>query len=150
MSARGLSGLPLSIALVATLGGQLDAQTNVQQKIRYGTILDMEQTTVEVQTSGSGAQVGATVGAVAGYALADGRDRWLGALVGGVLGSAGGRAVEKRARKKKGWQLIILLEGTREEIGVQVKGKKKPEYDVGDRVRLLSAGGETKVTRAGE
>ena len=117
------------------------------QKIRYGEVVSVEQTVVEVKSSGSGAQVGATVGAVAGYALADGRDRWLGGLLGGVLGGAAGKAAGNRARKKKGWQLIIRLEETGEEIGVQVVGKKK-EHGVGDRVRLMTGpGGETQVKK---
>lgn len=96
-------------------------------------------------THGSGAQVGATIGAVAGYALADGNDRWLGGLLGGALGGAAGRAADKGARKKKGWRLIIQLEETGEEIGVPVIGKKQ-KLKAGDRVRpLTGAGGATQV-----
>ena len=136
------------LALAITSGAAL-AQSNVAQTIRYGKIVSMEKTVIVEKPTGTGARTGATVGAVAGYALAGGRDRWLGALLGGAIGGAAGGAAGRAARKKKGWQLILTLEKTDEEIGVQVKGKKKPEYDVGDRVRLLSAGGETKVTRAG-
>jgi outer membrane lipoprotein SlyB len=134
------------VALILVLLAGTALAQNVPQKIRYGAIVSMEEAIVEVKTSGSGAQVGATVGAVAGYALVDGRDRWLGGLLGGVLGSAAGRAAEKKARKKKGWQLIVRLEESDEEIGVQVVGRKKP-HAVGDRVRLLTApDGHTQVS----
>jgi outer membrane lipoprotein SlyB len=120
------------------------------QAIRYGTIVSMDPTVIEVQARRSGAQVGSTVGAVAGYALADGRDRWLGSLLGGVVGGAAGRAADKGASKKKGWQLIVKLEETGEEIGIQVVCKKKNEqYGPGDRVRLMTEpGGRTKVAAA--
>jgi outer membrane lipoprotein SlyB len=130
--------------------GTATGQANVPQTIRYATIVSVERTIVEVDSSSSGAQVGATVGAVAGYALADRSDRWLGGLLGGALGGAAGRAADKRAKKKKGWQLIVRLENTGEEIGVQVPGKKQ-EHQVGDRIRLLtSAGGKTQVSAVTE
>jgi outer membrane lipoprotein SlyB len=129
-----------------TVTGGAFAQEGVQQTIRYAQVMSMEKTTVKVRPSTTGTQVGATAGAVAGYALASSGDRWLGGLLGGVLGGAAGRAADKRASKKKGWQLIVKLEGNGEEIGVQVVGKKV-DYKVGDRVRLLAGpGGQTQVS----
>jgi len=146
MSGRWAARATLAACIVLSMIGTAAAQANVQQKIRYGTITAVEETVIEVQGGGSGGQAGATVGAVAGYALADGRDRWLGALVGGVLGGAAGRSASKAARKRKGWQLIIELEETGEEIGVQVPGKKQ-KHNSGDRVRLMTGpGGQTQVT----
>jgi outer membrane lipoprotein SlyB len=137
-----------AVGITAIVAGMALAQSNVTQKIRYGEIVSVEETVVEVKAGGSGAQVGATVGAVAGYALADGRDRWLGGLLGGVLGGAAGKAADRKARKRKGWQLIIRLEETGEEIGIQIPGKKR-EYGAGDRVRLLTGpGGQTQVKKA--
>jgi outer membrane lipoprotein SlyB len=133
----------------ALLTGPAIGQANVQQTIRYGTVVDMEKTTVQVKSNpAAGAQTGATIGAVAGYAATSGGDRWLGALAGGVLGSAAGRGAAKSASKKKGYQLIIKLEETGQEIGVQVVGKKV-DYGVGDRVRLFTGNnGQTEVRPA--
>lgn len=144
MSARRFAPLLLAALLLALAGSHALAQEGVPQTIRYGTIVEAEETVVEVKTGGRGGQTGATVGAVAGYALADSRDRWLGALVGGALGGAAGRAAEKSASKKKGWQLIIELEKTGETIGIDVAGKKK-SFRPGDRVRLMS-GPDGKTT----
>lgn len=79
----------LAVCLTISMVGTAVAQSSTMQKIRYGEVVSVEATVVEVKTGGSGAQVGATVGAVAGYALVDGRDRWLGGLLGGVLGGTG-------------------------------------------------------------
>ena len=70
----------------------VDAQSQTMQRILYGEVVSAERITIRDAPTGRGAQAGSTVGAVAGYALADGRDRWLGALVGGVLGGAAGNA----------------------------------------------------------
>lgn len=146
MTGRSVARTGLIACVALAMVGAVLAQGNVQQSIRYGTITSLEKTVIQTQPSGSGAQVGATVGAVAGYALADGGDSWLGALAGGVLGGAAGKSASKSAAKKKGWQLIIKLESTGEEIGVQVPGKKT-KLKVGDRVRLMTGpDGQTQVT----
>lgn len=44
-------------------------------------------------------------------------------------------------------ELIVRVEETAEEIGVQVVGKKQ-QYKPGDRVRMLSSGGQTQVSHA--
>jgi outer membrane lipoprotein SlyB len=126
-----------------------DAQSQTMQRILYGEVLSAERITIQDRPTGRGAQTGSTVGAVAGYALADGRDRWLGALVGGVLGGAAGNAAEKAKKKKPGWELIIRLDSG-EEVGVQVPMDKKNRalYTPGDRVRMMSGpNGQTKVTK---
>ena len=105
--------------------------------------------TIRDRPTGRGAQTGSTIGAVAGYAVADGRDRWLGALVGGVLGGAAGNAAEKAKKKKPGWDLIIRLENG-EEVGIQVPMNKKNRgiFTPGSRVRLTSGpNGETRVNK---
>ena len=144
----------MAILLLGVVGlGTADvvAQSQTMQSIRYGEVVSAEQITITDQPTGRGAQTGATVGAVAGYALADGRDRWLGAVLGGALGSAGGRAAEKAKKTRPGWELIIKLDSG-EEIGVQVpiatKKKDRTSFGPGERVRLMSGpGGQTKVTK---
>jgi len=126
-----------------------DAQSQTMQRILYGEVLSAERITIRDRPTGRGAQTGSTVGAVAGYALADGRNRWLGALVGGVLGGAAGNAAEKAKKKKPGWDLIIRLENG-EEVGIQVPMNKKNRgiFSPGSRVRLTSGpNGETRVNK---
>jgi outer membrane lipoprotein SlyB len=138
------------VALAVTLLGPFSAspvraQANVVQTIRYGTVVSVTEAVVQVQGTNTGATVGATAGAVAGYALADSSDRWLGGLLGGVLGGAAGKSIEKAAKKKKGWELIIKVDGG-QEISIGIPGKKQGFHE-GDRVRMTgAAGGQTKVT----
>ncbi len=126
-----------------------DAQSQTMQRILYGEVVSAERITIRDRPTGRGAQSGSTIGAVAGYALADGRDRWLGALVGGVLGGAAGNAAEKAKKKKPGWDLIIRLDNG-EEVGIQVPMNKKNRgiFTPGDRVRMTSGpNGETRVNK---
>ncbi len=142
-----VAAVVVTVASLPTLPAAAQSQT--MQRILYGEILSAERITIRDQATGRGAQAGSTVGAVAGYALADGRDRWLGALVGGVLGGAAGNAAEKAKKKKPGWDLIIRLENG-EEVGIQVPMKKRSKvvFSPGDKVRLTSGpNGETRVTK---
>ena len=145
-----MAGAAVVIVAIASLPTRsAESQSQTMQRILYGEVVSAERITIRDAPTGRGAQAGSTVGAVAGYALADGRDRWLGALVGGVLGGAAGNAAEKAKKKKPGWELIILLDNG-EEVGVQVPMNKKNRaiYTPGDRVRMMSgANGQTKVTK---
>ena len=131
---------------------QAQAQSGTMQKIRYGEILAAEHIVVKDQATGRGAQTGATVGAIAGYAVADSGDRWLGSLLGGALGGAAGHAAEKSSKTRPGWELIIRLDNG-EEIGILVPSPKKKKdrqtFNPGDRVRLMvGPNGQTQVTPA--
>jgi outer membrane lipoprotein SlyB len=139
----------VSVTVVSIPTPTADAQSQTMQRILYGEVVSAERITIRDRPTGRGAQAGSTVGAVAGYALADGRDRWLGALVGGVLGGAAGNAAEKAKKKKPGWDLIIRLDNG-EEVGIQVPMNKKNRgiFSPGSRVRLTSGpNGETRVTK---
>jgi len=139
------AALLLSLALALAWTWPAAAQSGVMQRLQYGVVVDAQPATVVKQGPRQGARVGSTVGAVAGYALADRGDRWLGALLGGVVGGAVGNGVEKKSRKKKGWSLIIRLDNG-SEIGIDVPGKHQ-KFRPGDKVRLSTAGGQTRVTR---
>jgi outer membrane lipoprotein SlyB len=147
-------GLSLSLAAVLVAGvvvvwvPSADAQSSTMQRILYGEVVSAEQVVIQDKATGRGAQTGATVGAIAGYALADRGDRWLGSLLGGALGGAAGHAAERSAKKKPGWELIIRLDSG-EEIGLQIPRKKrdKTQYKPGDKIRMMTGpGGRTKVS----
>jgi len=143
--------LALTIAIAVALSGTASAQGGTQT-VRYGIVTMKEPTTIRVQSSGGGTHAGSTIGAVAGYALADRGDRWLGSLIGGALGAAAGRSADKRASKKKGWQLLVRLEKTDEEIGIEVIRPKKEKpgdrFEVDDRIRIfIESNGQTKVKK---
>jgi len=139
----------VAVAIASVLASTAEAQSQTMQRILYGEILSAERITIRDRPTGRGAQSGSTIGAVAGYALADRGDRWLGALVGGVLGRAAGNAAEKAKKKKPGWELIILLDNG-EEVGIQVPMDKHNRgiFTPGDRVRMTSGpNGETRVKK---
>jgi len=155
---NGLSPVVVACALGVTVAAStlvappsVSAQSGTMQRIQYGEVVSAEQTIVRDRATGRGAQTGATVGAIAGYALADGDDRWIGSLLGGALGGAAGHAAEKSAKKRPGWSLIVRLDNG-EEVGVQIpspkKKKNRQNFQPGDRVRMMTGpDGRTQVTK---
>lgn len=145
----------IATVVVMSTSPEAAAQSQTMKRILYGIVVSAESITIRDRPTGKGSRTGSTVGAVAGYALADGRDRWLGALIGGVIGGAAGNAAEKAKGKKPGVELIIRLENG-EEVAVELPVHKKKKrrikhneiYAPGDRVRLTSGNnGQTKVTK---
>ncbi len=146
----------VAVLLMATwavvVPAAVDAQSGTMQRIQYGEVVSAQQVVIRDQATGRGAQTGATVGAIAGYALADRGDRWIGSLLGGVLGGAAGHGAEKAANKRPGWELIVRLDNG-EEVGVQVPSPRKKRdrqtFRPGDRVRMMTGpNGQTQVTPA--
>lgn len=143
---RTAAGLSILMALLAASVSPAIAQTGVAQAIRYGQVLEVRRVTIKTGPKPGAAQTGATVGAVAGYALADGRDRWLGAMLGGAIGGATGKSSSKK--KRPGFEIIVRLEDGGEEIAIKVRGKQQQHFP-GDRVRLMTGGdGKTEVVKA--
>ena len=116
------------------------AQSNTMQRIRYGVVVSAEQVIVRDRATGRGAQTGATVGAIAGYALADRGDRWIGSLLGGALGGvAGGGQLERALGRLRPEQPDAAGAG---QVAVGARG-------AGDQLRPL-ADAPVKVDLVGE
>lgn len=141
------------VAIIAAMTGPgVEAQT--LQTIRVGEVVSVDEVQIVERPTGRGAQTGATVGSIAGYAASSHGDRWLGSLLGGAIGGAAGGAAEKASKKRPGLQLVVRLDNG-EEVGVQVplakKKKNQQTFSPGDRVRLMTgADGTTQVTPAPE
>ncbi len=88
-----------------------------------------------------GTLAGAGIGALAGSAIAGHGARNEGAVVGGVAGAA----VEEGSTKQKGVEITVKLDGGRM-IAVTQAAEPNEVFRVGERVRILSGGGVTRVS----
>ena len=91
-----------------------------------------------------GAIGGGALGAVAGSAIGGGRGSILTGIVGGIAGAVAGNAVENTAAVKNGLEITVRLDnGDMRAITQTATGEV---FQAGERVRLLSSGGVTRVT----
>lgn len=118
-------------------------QSMREMVVRTGVVESVRQVTMEGTNSGAGTLAGAGVGGVAGSTVGGGRGQIVGAIVGAVLGAMAGNAIEENATKRNALEITVSLDGGRLIAVVQEMGET---FHPGDRVRVLSGSGSTRVT----
>jgi outer membrane lipoprotein SlyB len=118
-------------------------QTQREQIVRFGVIESVRQVTIQRPDTGVGTLGGAAVGGVAGSAIGAGRGSIVGAIVGAVAGGVAGNAIENSADRRPGYELTVRLDDG--EMRAIVQDADEP-FSPGDRVRILSRGGVSRVT----
>lgn len=146
-------GVTLLAAALVSLGGcaagtgskdYSRAQTRGVQEVQMGVVESVREVKIEGTKTPIGAGAGAIVGGVAGSTVGGGRGSVVGATVGAVLGGVGGAAAEEAVTRDKGVEITVRLDSGRM---IAVTQAADQEFRVGDRVRILSGGGVTRVTQ---
>jgi outer membrane lipoprotein SlyB len=115
-----------------------------EQTVRFGTVESIRKVTIAGNRSGAGTIAGGLLGGIAGSGVGNGRTGAAGAVLGGVAGGIAGEAVEEGATRKQADEITVRLDnGELRAIVQQAEETFKP----GERVRLLTTGGVTRVTK---
>lgn len=118
-------------------------QVQREQIVRMGTLESVRQVAIQRSDSGVGTLAGVGLGGVAGSAVGGGRGSIIGAIVGAVAGGVAGNAIENSADRRPGYELTVRLDDG--ELRAIVQEADEP-FQPGDRVRILSRGGVSRVT----
>lgn len=113
------------------------------QEVQMGVVESVRSVKIEGTKTPIGAGAGAVVGGVAGSSVGGGRGSVVGATVGAVLGGLGGAAAEEAVTRDQGLEITVKLDSGRL---IAVTQAADETFDVGDRVRVLSGGGVTRVS----
>ena len=129
----------------AGLGGSdySRSQARTVQEVQMGVVESVREVNLEGTKSPVGAGAGAVVGGVAGSTVGGGSGSIIAATVGALLGGLGGAAAEEAVTRQKGVEITIKLDSGRM---IAITQAADEEFRVGDRVRVLSGGGTTRVT----
>lgn len=120
-------------------------QVRGEQSVRLGVVEGVRDVTIDANNTGTGTLAGAAIGGIAGSTVGGGRRaNAAGAIAGAVVGGLIGNSIEKNNNDRLGVEVTIRLEGGR--IIAITQGKDE-EFRVGDRVKILSGQGATRVTR---
>ena len=142
----------LLTAALAVLGGCASGtggkdysrdQTRAVQEVQMGVVESVREVNIEGTKTPIGAGAGAVVGGVAGSTVGGGRGSIVGATLGAVLGGLGGAATEEAVTRQKGVEITVKLDSGRM---IAVTQAADEEFRVGDRVRILSGAGATRVS----
>lgn len=118
-------------------------QAQREQIVRLGTVEAVRNVVIQQdRSSGAGALAGGALGGVAGSAIGGGRGQVLAAIGGGLLGAMAGDAVEHGMSKSAGLEITVRLDNGETRVIAQ---EADVPLDVGQRVRVISGGGPTRV-----
>jgi len=120
------------------------SQARTEQSVRMGTVESVRNVRLEGTRSPIGTIAGGAVGGVAGSAVGGGRGSTIGAILGAVAGGVAGSAIEEGATRKDGVEITIRLDNGNI---IAITQEADETFRPGDRVRVLSGGGTSRVTR---
>lgn len=118
-------------------------QARTVQEVQMGKIESVREVNIEGTKSPIGAGAGAVVGGVAGSTVGGGKGSVVGAAVGAVLGGLGGAAAEEAITRSKGVEITVKLDSGRM---IAITQSADEAFAVGERVRVLTGGGATRVS----
>lgn len=141
------------VAVVSTLAGcalpsdsgssYRSSQARGEQTVRMGVVESVRNVTIDKGSSGVGTLAGAGLGALGGAAIGGGRGSIATGILGAVAGGVVGNRVEAATSNKPGIEITVRLDnGTLTAITQDADEVFMP----GERVRLLSGSGITRVT----
>jgi len=120
-------------------------QARREQNIRMGVVESVREVLMEGTKSPVGAIAGAAVGGVAGSTLGGGKGSTIAAVIGAVAGGLAGSAIEEGVTRKQAMEITIKMDNG--QLIAIVQEDDPLEFRPGDRVRIISSGGESRVTR---
>jgi outer membrane lipoprotein SlyB len=113
------------------------------QSVRFGVVESVREVNIAPGNTGVGAASGAALGGIAGSTVGGGSGQVAGAIGGMLLGGLIGHNVEASANKRMGIEVTVLLDAGQYLAVVQ---EADEPFRPGDRVRVLSGNGTTRVT----
>ena len=114
-----------------------------EQTVRMATVDSVRKVVLEGSQSGVGGAAGGAVGGIAGSQVGHGAGSNVAAVLGAVAGGVAGNALEHKATTKDALEITVRLDSGEMRAIVQ---EADQQFVPGQRVRLLSSGGVTRVT----
>ena len=116
------------------------------QTVRMGTIESLRPVKIEGTKTPIGGGAGAIVGGVAGSAVGGGRGSIVAAVIGAVAGGLAGSAAEEGLTRTQGVEITVREDDGSMRAYVQAV-QENEIFRVGDRVRIMTVDGTSRVTR---
>ncbi|WXL24148.1 glycine zipper 2TM domain-containing protein [Ectopseudomonas mendocina] len=146
--------LAISLSSLALLGGCTSNLTGDSysrdearqvQTVRLGTIESLRPVKIEGTKTPIGSGAGAIVGGVAGSGLGGGRGSAVAAVIGAVAGGFLGAATEEGLTRTQGVEITVREDDGSLRAYVQ-EVQENEIFRVGDRVRIMTVNGTSRVT----
>jgi len=119
-------------------------QARGEMTVRMGVVESVRQVQIEGTKSPVGSIAGGVIGGVAGRNLGGGSGSIVGSVVGAVAGGVAGSAIEEGVTRQTGLEITVKLDNG---SLIAVTQGADEAFQPGERVRVLSGRGTTRVTR---
>ncbi len=143
------AGLALGLAACVPMPGPAvygPGQASRAQSVEFGVVESVRDVRIAGYQTGAGAVSGAMVGSIAGsYVGGSWNANAVASIIGAILGGVVGSAMEEGVNARPGVEITIRLESGA--LVAVVQQPEEPAFRPGDRVRVLSDGVMTRVTR---
>jgi len=152
MNIRLVKLIAVAAVSVAVLGGCASsmsggaysrAQARQAQEVKMGMVESVRHVKIEGTKSPVGAGAGAVVGGIAGSNIGAGKGSTVGTILGAVAGGVAGSMIEEGVMSKDGLEITVKLDNGRM---IAVTQEADEQFRAGERIRVLSGGGVTRVT----
>lgn len=149
---KAIKGLAFALVAAMALGGCAGSlsgssysrsEARQEQTVRLGVVESVRPVTIEGEKGVLGAVTGAVVGGYAGSNVGGGRGSELATVLGAVAGGVAGSAIEGKVTSKQGLEITVKLDNGQL---IAVTQEADEQFHPGERVRVLSGGGTTRVT----
>ena len=133
---------------MSTLTGESYSRDEARraQTVEYGMVEYVRPVVIEGTKSGVGPVTGAALGGIAGSTVGHGRGSAAAGIVGAVAGGVAGGLAEEGATKKQGVEITVRMDNGRI-ISVVQQVSGSASFHAGDRVRVLTLGGTTRIAQ---
>jgi outer membrane lipoprotein SlyB len=140
--------LVLATGCQSTLTGESYSRSEArkQQQVQYGTVEYLRPVKIEGTKTPIGAGAGAAVGGIAGSGVGSGKGAAVASVVGAVAGGVAGAAAEEQVTKRQGVEITVRLDN-KQLIAVVQEVAPGVSFHVGDRVRVLTVNGTTRIAQ---
>lgn len=118
-------------------------QARQEQTVRMAVVESVREVTLDGSQGPVGAIAGGAIGGIAGANVGGGRGSTVGSILGAVAGGVAGNVIERNVTRKKGLEITVRLDNNELRAITQ---EADEEFRPGERVRLLSGGGVTRVS----
>ncbi len=136
----------LAVGGCAYHGGSADYrayQVQGEQTVRFGVVETVREVRIQPRETGVGGASGAVLGGIAGSHAGSGHGHVAGAVAGAIIGGIIGQEIERSGNERRGIEVTVQLDSGRYLAVVQ---EADEAFRAGDRVRILSGRGTTRVT----
>ncbi|MFN3580022.1 MAG: hypothetical protein ACK4VV_06070 [Pseudomonas sp.] len=121
-------------------------QARAPQTVRMGTVESVRPVQIEGTKTIIGPAAGAAVGGIAGSGVGGGRGSMIASVVGAVAGGMAGAAAEEGVTRRQGVEITVREDDGQTRAFVQ-EAADNISFAPGERVRILTVNGESRVTK---